>query len=132
MLGLAQAGDRKRYFEIEHFCEFTTDELKTTSWIINKSNAEHSRSVQSAELFTLQLWGDAEDLFYQVVAGHPWQRAALDLLDRITARFKTDTENVSVPAHLAGVLKTERALGGQIFKAKKKYNLDNEEAEASS
>jgi CRISPR system Cascade subunit CasA len=132
VLGMAQAEDRKRYFEIEHFCTFATDELKTTTWLINKSNGEGSRSVQSADLFTLQLWGDAEALFYQVVAGGPWHEAALELLGQIMARFKADTEDVSAPAHLAGVLKTERSLGGQIFKAKKKYNLNNQKAEVSS
>ncbi len=131
LLGTTQEKDRKRYYEIAQFCAFTSDVLPTTQWLITKAGAEGARAVPDGDLFVRHLWSDAEELFYGIVGGLVWSEAALDLLDRIIKRFDVATENVSAPARLLAVLRTQRSLTGQIYKAKKKFNLINEEAEVS-
>ena len=110
--------DPAAFFRLSEFCKIAGEIVSQVAGLVIYKSGPKARPqapvIPDAEMFVRQLWLDAEDEFYAVLKGDPWEEAAHRLMRCCEDRFDEATEEVGAPQRLAVIIQHRRFLAWRL------------------
>jgi len=121
-------------YAVTQFCEVAGELVYQVSILIAQSAKDGPKRpvITDGTLFALDLWHEAESLFYEVLRGSPWEEAVRRLSARCVERYDEATVCTTTPVHIAEVVKYRRFLLARMRRISHQYGLETEDTEVQS
>ncbi len=133
--GILAAGPMKdpaAFFRLSGLCKIAGEIITKVEDLVIQKKGSKAQVIPDGEMFVRQLWLDAEDEFYAVLKGEPWEEAARRLMRHCGERFDEATEGVGAPRRLAVIIQHRRYLTQRLKKIAEDFGLDTKPSEVAS
>jgi len=128
--------DPAAFFRLSRLCKIAGEIISQVADLVIKKTGSKAGPqapvVPDGEMFVRQLWLDAEDEFYAVLKGEPWEEAARRLMRHCGERFDEATEGVGAPQRLAVIIQHRQYLTRRLKKIAEDFGLDTKPSEVAS